>query len=210
MPHIVPAGARLTLRSDGRRVTVRTLAPLAVGPCSTVPVLASLQALHLADAVVYVPTDEGLVTADVAVTDDGGPLLLRLGADVRTHQRRQHDRWDLALEILVALPDDDHIPGRRVVTGRTLNVSAGGLLVDLEAPPEVTASLDNPYPQGELDAELSLPGGRRLATVLTVVDVAGHTIRTSFAAMTYPDREYLTTMVFGATRSGRHRVDAGR
>jgi hypothetical protein len=207
LPHIVPAGARLTLLGDGRRMALRTLAPLAVGPCSTVPVLASLQALKLRDALVYLPTADGLVTAEANLTDDGGPLLLRLGADVRTHQRRHHDRWEVVLEILVALPDDAHIPGRRVVTGRTVNVSAGGLLVDLEAP-DVSASLDSPYPQGELDAELTLPGGHRVPTVLTVVDVDGHTIRTSFAAMTEPDRQQLAGLVFG-TR-GRHRADSGR
>ncbi len=134
------------------------------------------------------PTQYGLATASVQLRSGAGGLSLQLGSDLKLTQRRSHQREAVDWEVLIAVPDPGHGPGLgRIITGRTINVSQGGVLVNFPAPIELNHS-HSPQP---LDAEITLPGDRRLPTVLSVVDVRGPVLRSSFAALTEPDRHHL-------------------
>ncbi|MGL5829340.1 MAG: hypothetical protein ACRC0L_07205 [Angustibacter sp.] len=211
MTSTIPAGARLTLLTPDRRVALRTLAGFRPCPHASVPVLASTEALALADTMVYVPTSGGLVTASATLIDTGGPVILQLGSDVRVKQRRAADRTAHRLEVLIAVPDR-YGHGQRVVTGHSTDTSAGGLRLELDCPVDVMTSLDNLYPNGEVEAELLLPNGQRAPAVLSVVEVGRNSLRTAISSLAPSAREQLahpggdSTVDMRAAGAGRHRA----
>jgi hypothetical protein len=196
----VPAGSRLVLIDGRRRVPVRTLAPLEVRPGGVTPVVAGTEALGLVEAQLGLTTASGLVTSAAEVIQDDGRLVLRLGQEVRTHQRRQDMRGEFALEVLIAVPDEDVPQGRRVITGRTMNVSGGGLMLSLQTS-AASAEAESLRSRGAMvEAEIALPGGSHVSALLQVVDATDQILRTSFVAIDRRDRERLIGLVINRRR----------
>jgi hypothetical protein len=196
----VPAGSRLILVGGRRRIPIRTLAPLEVRPGAVTPVVAGTEVLDVVGAHVGVNTEAGLVTSAAEVFQDDGHLMLRLGDDVRTHQRRQDMRGELALEVLIAVPDDEVPEGRQVVTGRTMDISGGGLKLSIEAAPASAEVAALRSPGAMVEAEIALPGGNHVSALLQVVDADDQTLRTSFVAIDRRDRERLIGLVINRRR----------
>lgn len=194
------AGTRLTLVTGGRQVPVRTLADLdldldAVRPQDLeLPVMAPTGLVD-SEGRLELGTATGLVSLQVHVVRCGDGLALRLGSELRRDQRREAVRGDVALDVLIALPDGAG-GSYRVVRGRTLNVSAGGLLVRLATEPG-----ELQHPGHLLDAELTLPGDRHVSAVLQVVDVDQRGVRTAFAEIEPAAQELLVRMVFARERA---------
>ncbi len=214
MTPTVPAGARLTLLDAQRRLALRTLAPLTPGPHASVPVLASTEALALSNTVVTFPTSAGLLLATAELIDIGGPVILQFGPTIRLTQRRAVDRVEQQLEVLIAVPDR-YGSGRRIVTGHTKDVSTQGLLIELDSPADVMASLDSLYPDRQVEAELLLPDGVRAPAMLTVVAVGPSEVRAVISTLASDARALLGHAcadraqldVRSIEPGGRHRAD---
>jgi hypothetical protein len=193
----VTAGSTMVFVAGGRRVPMRALAACDATD-SAVPVLATSEVLQLGTGHVEIATASGLVTAPGRVVRDGaGGLALRLAGREVT-QRREAVRGDVELSLRVAVRDGaSAAPGQgRVVRGRTVNVSAGGLLALLDVNPDGLVQVG-----AELPAEVTLPSGDQVAAVLQVVEVRGWWIRTAFADIDPRSREKLVRLVFTRERA---------
>jgi len=199
VPHDLVAGSTLVFVASGRRVAMRALAT-ADRDVPQVPVLGPSEALSLGEGHVEIVTASGLVTAPARVVQDaGGGLALRLATAREVTQRREAVRGDVELSLRVALQPHDPIgstaPGR-VVRGRTVNVSAGGLLAVLDANPGGAVQVGMRLP-----AEMTLPSGERVTAVLEVVELRGWWVRTAFAEIDPRVREKLVRLVFNRERA---------
>jgi hypothetical protein len=192
------AGSTLVFVAAGRRVPMRALAT--AGPSvPQVPVLGPSEALTLGDGHVEIVTPSGLITTPARVVQDGdGGLALRLAMAGEVTQRREAVRGDVELSLRVALQTQDRGPGSpgRVVRGRTVNVSAGGLLAVLDSNPGTAVQLGMRLP-----AEMTLPSGDRVTAVLEVVELRGWWVRTAFAEIDPRVREQLVRLVFTRERA---------
>jgi hypothetical protein len=199
VPPDLVAGSTLVFVASGRRVAMRALAT-ADRDVPQVPVLGPSEALSLGEGHVEMVTASGLVTAPARVVQDAaGGLALRLATAREVTQRREAVRGDVELSLRVALQPHDPIgskgPGR-VVRGRTVNVSAGGLLAVLDANPGGAVELGMRLP-----AEMTLPSGERVTAVLEVVELRGWWVRTAFAEIDPRVREKLVRLVFNRERA---------
>ena len=198
MPPDLVAGSTLVFVASGRRVAMRALAT-ADPNVSQVPVLGPSEALSLGNGHVEIVTASGLVTAPARVVRDStGGLALRLATNGEVTQRREAVRGDVELSLRVALqPHHAGVSGAgRVVRGRTVNVSAGGLLCVLDANPDGALELGMRLP-----AEMTLPSGERVSAVLEVVELRGWWVRTAFAEIDPRVREKLVRLVFNRERA---------
>ena len=193
----VAAGSTMVFVAGDRRIPMRALA--AADDDSDVPVLATLEVLGLGSGRVEIATPSGLVTAPARVVRDGsGGLLLRFTRAREVTQRREAVRGDIELSLRVALRDGERTGsgGGRVVRGRTVNVSAGGLLARLDVNPAGLVDVGTRLP-----AEMTLPSGDRVAAILEVVEVRGWWIRTSFVEIDPRACEKLVRLVFTRERA---------
>jgi hypothetical protein len=198
VPPDLVAGSTLVFVAGGRRVPMRALAT-ADPSVPQVPVLGPSEVLALGDGHVEIVTASGLVRAPARVVQDGdGGLALRLAMAREVTQRREAVRGDVELNLRVALQTQEStagVPGR-VVRGRTVNVSAGGLLAVLDANPGSAVQLGMRLP-----AEMTLPSGERVTAVLEVVELRGWWVRTAFAEIDPRVREKLVRLVFTRERA---------
>jgi len=194
----ITAGSRLVLHTDGREVSVRALADVELSGAWSVPVLAPLRALVDGDGVLEVTTPGGLLQIPAHLSFDDGVLSLRPGtsAEPALHQRRGDVRGRLLLP-LRATPADaaaHRVFADAVVEGVTLDVSAGGLAVDVHPRSGRT-------PHGSrLYVELHLPQDRVVPSVVTVVDLADRRLHGRFVDIAPVDREHLVGLIFSQQR----------
>ena len=87
-------------------------------------------------------------------------------------------------------------PAGRVLRGRTVNVSAGGLLAVLHANPDGLLRVGMRLP-----AEMTLPSGDQVSAVLQVVELRGWWVRTAFIDIDPRSREKLVRLVFSRERA---------
>ncbi|MGL5858725.1 MAG: PilZ domain-containing protein [Angustibacter sp.] len=206
MQATVSAGARLALIALGRparKVPLRTLGDLPVRAGAQVMVLTTLEAVHVPHGQIRLTTRAGVATWRASVVNEQGRLLLRLDEHLGTDQRRRDVRHPMALDILIAAVDHHtDAPGPRVLAGRTVDVSSGGLQVRLEAPWQVhpIGVDDTADPSGAfVDAEITLSPQRRVRVVLEVVQTTDRTVRGSFVAIDPADQQHLDALVSAAT-----------
>jgi hypothetical protein len=162
-------------------------------------VLGSSEVVALGDGHVEIVTPSGLVKAPGRVVQDrDGGLALRLAQTREVTQRRDAVRGDVELSLRVAVRSRTGGPDElgRVLRGRTVNVSAGGLLAVLDANPGGMVDLGM-----RLAAEMTLPSGERVTAVLEVVEVRGWWLRTAFAEIEPLVREKLVRLVFNRERA---------
>jgi hypothetical protein len=190
----VDAGTALTVLVAGRRTAVRTLAPAEIGPPVDIPVMAPAELVDQPAGVVEIATSAGLVTVPAQVVRTPEAVVLRLGAVLHREQRREAVRGDVALDVLIAVPDGSGAH-RRVVRGRTVNVSAGGLMVELASSGE---GVDAP---SVLDAEITLSEDVHVPAVLNVVAVQGRGLRTAFVRIDAGAQQELVKLVFARERA---------
>lgn len=200
MPVSLEAGERVTFVAAGRRELLRTLTGVELIAGARVAVMASSGAAELPEGRIEVATPTGLVLVPAQVVRDGARLVLRLsaGPSPTTAQRRRAVRGPVALDVLLAVPDSIGVglPSCRILPVRTLNVSAGGLLVSLPTGAGNVAEVGT-----LLDAEITLPGDARVPAVLEVVEVAERSMRTAFASIDSVAQEHLVRLVFARERA---------
>jgi hypothetical protein len=203
----VAPGDRLILRTDDGYVALRALhAAELVGPWR-VRVLALVgRARTSCGTLELVPDAGGLVRlpARIGLVDDA--LVLQAGhAGAPTgvlrseagEQRRDDVRGELHLPVRVAALDarGEGVLHGQVLTGHTLDVSAGGARLDL---PGLAESLP---PGCRLYLESELPDGELAPAVVAVVrHRTGETVRVRFLDLAPLDRERLVRLVFEAER----------
>ncbi|HEY6793241.1 MAG TPA: PilZ domain-containing protein [Kineosporiaceae bacterium] len=194
----IGAGGRLTLHTAAGRVPLRALAEVELSGRWSVPVLAPLRALTDGDGVLEAATRTGMVSVAAHLRIRDGVLELCPGTAAAPvlRQRRLDVRGRLALPLRATAAD----PAARrafsddVVEGVTLDVSAGGLGVDLHP-------RSGPTPYGSrLYLELTLPGGRLVPSVLAVVELSDRTLHGRFVDIAPVDREHLVKLIFAAQR----------
>jgi hypothetical protein len=190
----------------------------------SVPVMVAGEALGLGEGRARFVTPVGLVHVRARlVAGDDGLVLEGLGTP-QTTQRRMTVRQPLELPLRLRVPlgqppaevvtdegqDDawqpfdpdevaDVVPASvgpvEVVTGSTLNVSAGGIMARLDR--HCPALL--PRHRG-LIVELTLPGGEVVEAEMRVVELHHSTLRGPFTAISPRGREHLTRVVFAHER----------
>lgn len=221
MDVIIRAGAAMTLKAGGRRVRLRALTETHVGDADDgvwqIPVMASGD--DLADGLngtVEIATAQGLVLAEAQVVRGPSGCLLQGEHTLRRLQRRSEVRQPVELPLSLAVPtrapvfkdtELDHDvtvsetvrPERgpvQIVTGSTLNVSAGGIM----------ARLDRHVPDLELFRrdvylELTLPDGEVVPARMRIIELTHSTLRGPFLAISTRGRERLARLVFAEERA---------
>jgi hypothetical protein len=199
----IDAGSSLTLVAGPDRVTLKTLAAATVHAAGSVeqaavarvPVIGPSEALALGPGRVEVATSHGLVSLLARVVADGAQMSLHLGSATPVTQRRQEVRGDVELRVTVTIPASVDDPTPRVVTGRTRNVSAGGLLatLDLNTAGSVRAGMVVPV-------VIELPQGDPVQVGLSVIEVANFTLRGSFVGLEHRQAERIARLVFAKER----------
>jgi hypothetical protein len=195
---IIRAGSRLVLRTTGGAVPLRALDDAELTGRWSVRVLAPLRALADGDGVLEATTATGVVSVAAHLRIREGVLELCPGTAAAPVllQRRGDVRGRLALPLRATAADAaaERAFSDAVVEGVTLDVSAGGLGVDLHP-------RSGPTPYGSrLYLELSLPGGRLVPSVLSVVELSDRRLHGRFADIAPIDREYLVRLVFAEQR----------
>jgi hypothetical protein len=164
----------------------------------SVPVLAPLRALSDGDGVLEVATSSGMVSAPAHLRMQDGVLELCPGAaGVPALLQRRHDvrgRLSLPLRATAADAAAERAFSDGVVEGVTLDVSAGGLGVDLHPRSGAT-----PY-GSRLYLELSLPTERLVPAVLSVVELSDRRLHGRFVDIAPVDREHLVRLIFAEQR----------
>ncbi len=200
----IAAGSSLTLVAGGDRVTLKTLAETTVrasgsvedAAVARVPVMGPSDALALGPGRVEVATEQGLVSVLARVVVDGTGMSLHLGSSTPVTQRRQEVRGDVELPITVTIPGADASdPSPRVVTGRTRNVSAGGLMATLDL--NIAGSVRSGT---VVPVVLELPEGEPIQTSLQVIEIANFGLRGSFVGLEHRQAERLARLVFAKER----------
>lgn len=194
----VSAGARLVLRTDKGSFPLRALRDVRLDGAWAVPVLAPLRALAESDGVLEVATESGLFSAAAYLRVREGVLELLPGtSDVPALLQRRGDvRGSLALPLRAAAADAsaELALGDTVLEGVTLDVSAGGLGIELHP-------RSHPTPRGcRLYLELTLPGGQVVPAVVGVVRLADRRLHGRFVDIAAADTERLVRMIFERQR----------
>jgi hypothetical protein len=200
----IAAGSSLTLVAGADRVTLKALADTTVHGAGTVedaavarvPVMGPSEALALGPGRVEVATSGGLVSLLARVVVDGSGMALHLGSSAPVTQRRQEVRGDVELPVTVTIPSADvGDPAPRVVTGRTRNVSAGGLLATLDLNTAGTVRAGATVP-----VVIEMPDGPAIQVSLQVIEVANFTLRGSFCELEHRQAERIARLVFAKER----------
>jgi PilZ domain len=196
---IILAGSRLTLHTaGGGQVPLRALAEVELSGRWSLPVLVPLRALDEGAGVLMAATATGLISVAAHLRIRAGVLELCPGtADAPVLLQRRNDvrgRLTLPLRATAADAAAERAFSDAVVEGVTLDVSAGGLGVDLHPRSGVT-----PY-GSRLYLELSLPGGRLVPSVLAVVELSDRRLHGRFVDIAPVDREHLVRLVFAEQR----------
>jgi len=191
---IISAGSRLVLRTGTGPMPLRTLADVQLSGRWFVPVLAPLRALEDGDGVLEAATASGQLSLAAHLRMREGVLELCPGsADAPTLQQRREDvrgRLTLPLRATAADAAAQRAFSDGVVEGVTLDVSAGGLGVDLHP-------RSGPTPYGSrLYLELSLPDDRLVPSVVSVVELSERRLHGRFVDIAAADREHLVRLVF--------------
>lgn len=185
----------------------------------SVPVMVAGEALGLGEGRARIVTTVGLVHVPARlVAGDDGLVLQGLGSP-QTTQRRMSVRQPLELPLRLRVPltqpepddvraeasDDapedvlDVVPPTsgpvEVVTGSTLNVSAGGIMARLDR----HCPALQPRHRGVV-VELTLPDGAVVEAAIRMVELQHSTLRGPFTAISPRDRERLTRLVFAHER----------
>jgi hypothetical protein len=191
---IIAAGSRLVLRTAAGPVPLRALAEVELTGLWSMPVLAPLRALADGDGVLEAATDAGTVSTAAHLRMRDGVLELRPGtADAPALLQRRNDvrgRLSLPLRATAADAAAQRAFSDGVVEGVTLDVSAGGLGVDLHPRSGTT-----PY-GSRLYLELSLPDHRLVPSVVSVVELSDRKLHGRFVDIAPADREQLVRLVF--------------
>jgi hypothetical protein len=184
--------------SNGRGAWLRVLADAEVADLSTIPVLAVQAALAIGEGIAELPTELGVVCVPARLHPDGR-LELRVAGPLRPLQRRVDVRGRLQLPLRgTAAPA--HRTGllglvqRTEFTGRTVDVSAGGLRARLD-PPGVPEDAQDFY------AVLDGSGQRPVTAVLEAVALRSGLLQARFSIVGAADREHLVHQVFDVQRS---------
>jgi hypothetical protein len=195
---IVPAGSRLVLRTDRGTVTLRALRDTELAGCWQLPVLAPLRALEDGDGVLEVGTSTGLVSVAAHLRLEDGALELRPGtASAPALLQRRHDvRGRLSLPLRATAVDAaaERLFADQIVEGMTLDVSAGGVGIDLHP-----RSHDTPY-GSRLYLELTVPHGVLVPAVVAVVELSDRRLHGRFVDIAPVDRERIVHLVFAEQR----------
>ena len=207
----VPAGSRLVLRTSNGVVTLRALRAVVLTDGWSLPVLAPLRALEDGDGVLEVATDTGMFSVAAHLRLADGVLELRPGSSSAPalKQRRQDVRGRVTLPLRAAAVDAaaEQAFADAIVEGVTLDVSAGGVGIDLHPRSSLT-----PY-GSRLYLELSLPEGPLVPAVVAVVELSDRRLHGRFLDIAPVDRERLVRMVFDEQRrelKARARLRDGR
>jgi len=207
----VPAGSRLVLRTSNGVVTLRALRAVVLTDGWSLPVLAPLRALEDGDGVLEVATDTGMFSVAAHLRLADGVLELRPGSSSAPalKQRRQDVRGRVNLPLRAAAVDAaaEQAFADAIVEGVTLDVSAGGVGIDLHPRSSLT-----PY-GSRLYLELSLPEGPLVPAVVAVVELSDRRLHGRFLDIAPVDRERLVRMVFDEQRrelKARARLRDGR
>jgi len=207
----VPAGSRLVLRTSNGVVTLRALRAVVLTDGWSLPVLAPLRALEDGDGVLEVATDTGMFSVAAHLRLADGVLELRPGSSSAPalKQRRQDVRGRVNLPLRAAAVDAaaEQAFADAIVEGVTLDVSAGGVGIDLHP-----RSILTPY-GSRLYLELSLPEGPLVPAVVAVVELSDRRLHGRFLDIAPVDRERLVRMVFDEQRrelKARARLRDGR
>lgn len=190
----VSAGARLVLRTSRGPVTLRALRDARLDGRWAVPVLAPLRALQDGDGVVEIATDTGLYSASAHLRVHDGVLELRPGESDSPAllQRRSDLRGRVNLPLRAAAADGaaERVLGETILEGVTLDVSAGGLAVEIHP-------RSGPTPHGcRLYFELTLPDASLVPAVVSVVQIADRRLHGRFVDIAAADTERLVRLVF--------------
>jgi hypothetical protein len=209
----VARGARIVLDTGTSRIPVRALREVLLVRPWVVPVLAPVRALESCDGVVEIPTDTGLFSAPAHLGVCDGALELRPGAADAPAllQRRDDVRGRVALPLRAAAADGaaERALGDAVLEGVTIDVSAGGLSIDV-GPDGI------PTPRGaRFYLELALPEGEVVPAVVSVVQAGDQRLGARFVDIAPADTDRLARLVFRLQREelaarGRLRRDGGR
>jgi len=195
----VPLGGRMVLRSDSGAIALRALRETELTGAWQVPVLAPLSALSAGEGVLELATPSGLFSAPVHVRADGDTLVLVPGrrGEPAIQQRRIDVRGRLTLPLRAAAADaaTERALGDLVLEGVTLDVSAGGVGVDLH--PRSGDALAGT----RLYLELTLPDSSLVPAVVAVVQVADRRLHARFVDLAPVDREHLVRLVFEQQRA---------
>ncbi len=204
----IAAGSTLTLHAGGRRLSLKVLAATSIrGDDSDtdelphvgeIAVLGPSEALHVGPGRVELVTPGGLITLPGRVVDDGDGMLLRVGCPSPPTQRRHEVRGEVELTIRVTLPagSDEPEDAVRMVSGRTKNLSAGGLLASLDV-----AAASNVGPGSIVPIEVDLPDrSKPVSTRLWVIEVTHFGLRGSFVGLARSDAERFARVVFARER----------
>lgn len=199
----IAAGSTLTLVAGPDRVTLKTLVETTVQAAGAVedaagarvPVIGSSEALAVGPGTVDVATPQGVVSLRARVVTDGSGMSLHLGSAAPLTQRRQEVRGDVELPVSVTIPASADDASPRVVSGRTRNISAGGLLatLDLNTAGSVRAGMVVPV-------AVAWPDGEPLQVHLQVIEVANFTLRGSFVGLEHRQTERIARLVFAKER----------
>lgn len=201
MPKVVRGGSRLVFNTRKGNFPLRTLEDTELGDEWAIPVIADTAAVAARTGDVDVPTDDGLVHVRGELRAEGGGLALHPVGEEERVQRRQDVRWSLELPVRAGLPPASapavQVPrvadGVAFVPGVTLDVSAGGLHAQLQAPARL-AQGSNVY------VELHLPNGVLAPAVVSVVQQYGQSLRGRFVEIAPQDRETLARLIFARQR----------
>jgi PilZ domain len=199
----IAAGSSLTLVAGPDRVTLKTLAEATVHTTGSVedagvarvPVMGPTEALALGPGRVEVATATGLLSVLARVVVDGEGMALHLGSATPVTQRREEVRGDVELAVTVTIPASADDPTPRVVSGRTRNVSAGGLLATLDLNTAGSVRVGSVVP-----LVIVLPEGDPIQVALTVIEVVNFTLRGSFVGLEHRQAERIARLVFAKER----------
>jgi hypothetical protein len=194
----IPAGSRLVLRTGTGSVGLRTLRPVELTGRWSVPVLAPLRALEDGDGVLELATDRGVLSVAAHLHLSGHGLELRPGtaAAPALQQRRLDVRGRVTLPLRATAADAaaERVFTEGIVEGVTLDVSAGGVAIDLHP-------RSGPTPYGSrLYVELAMPEGMLVPAVVAVVELSDRRLHGRFVDIAPVDRERLVRMVFEEQR----------
>jgi hypothetical protein len=194
----VSAGSRLVLRTSTGSVSLRALRDVELQGRWSVPVLAPLRALSDGDGVLEMSTGTGLfsVAAHLRLEDGVLELCPGTGSAPALMQRRQDIRGRVSLPVRAAALDAaaERVLADQVVEGVTLDVSGGGVGVDLHPRSDST-----PY-GARLYVEISLSEGVLMPAVVAVVELSDRRLHGRFVDIAPIDRERLVRLVFEEQR----------